>query len=331
MQRVIGILLGVALLAACAGTATRLPEIGLPDLQAEAQTQEARALKAQDAYAERLLNVGHPVLLANADLCPKTRLDLGIMIHSRDSYPKEMRAAASRELAADEAPSVYKVVPDGPADRAGLQVGDRILLDDKPATAKALRQWLTDQIEEELSLRVARKGRVENLQLTPDQVCASRLRLRSSAVINAYADGRRITVTTGLMDFVRDDNELALIIGHELAHNTMGHIRKVVGNYILSGFATRYTRPFESEADYVGLYYMVRAGYDPSGVEDFWRRLAEVDPRSVNRAKTHPTFPDRYLRLAATRAEIEAKQAMGEPLIPNFKTGTEIQRDGPDA
>ena len=87
----------------------------------------------------------------------------------------------------------------------------------------------------------------------------------------------------------------------------------------LSGFATRYTRPFESEADYVGLYYMVRAGFNPDNVEAFWRRLAEVDPRSVNRAKTHPTFPDRYVRLAAAREEILSKQAAGEPLLPNFK------------
>ena len=44
-----------------------------------------------------------------------------------------------------------------------------------------------------------------------------------------------------------------------------------------------------------------------------------MDPRSVNRAKTHPTFPDRYVRLAAAREEILSKQAAGEPLLPNFK------------
>ena len=100
----------------------------------------------------------------------------------------------------------------------------------------------------------------------------------------------------------------------------MGHIRKIVGNIILTGGATRYTRPFESESDYVGLYYMVRAGFNPEGVEDVWRRLAITNPKSVARAKTHPTYPDRYLSIAATREEIKAKQAAGEPLIPNFKT-----------
>ena len=311
-----------ALVGACAGTATRLPDISGPDLRREAITQERRALAAQDAQGERLLRVARPVLLANAELCPKTRRDIGVMIHSEDSYPKEMRIAASRELDAGERPSVFKTAPGGPAEKAGLQPGDHILVGGEAVDAGELREYLEDT-DGPLTLSVERQAHVLELSVTPDTVCASRLRLRPSSAINAYADGRHITFTTGMLDFVDNDNELALIVGHELAHNTMGHIRKAVTNFILSGGATRYTRPFESEADYVGLYYMVRAGYDPAGVEDFWRRLAEVDPRSVNRAKTHPTFPDRYLRIAAARAEIEAKRAAGEPLVPNYKTDDE--------
>ena len=98
----------------------------------------------------------------------------------------------------------------------------------------------------------------------------------------------------------------------------MGHIRKIISNLVLTGFNTKYTRPFESEADYVGMYYLNRAGYSDDNVEDFWRRLSTINPKSITHAKTHPTLPDRYLRIAATREEIRQKKASGEDLIPNF-------------
>lgn len=321
------LILLMIIMTGCAGTATRLPEISEPALRAESLLQENRALLTQAAHIERLINIGRPILLANAELCPKTRRDLGLRLHQVEDYPKELRLAAQRELGAEDAPSVAYVVPGGPADQAGLIIGDKILIDGQPVSASNSR--LRDLIDDEtVTLNIQRGETALSMPITPDTVCRSRLRLQTSASINAVANGRSITVTTGMMEFAQSDDELAMIIGHELAHNTMGHIRKVIGNFILSGFSTRYTRPFESEADYVGLYYMVRAGYNPNEVESLWRRLADVDPRSVNRAKTHPTFPDRYVRIAATRDEIRAKQEAGEPLIPNFKRDDDGVADG---
>lgn len=241
---------------------------------------------------------------------------MGVVIHTEENYPQELRIAARRELGATDIPSVFLVAPDSPASRAGIETGDIFLIGGQPIEPSRLREALK---AETVALTIRRDAREMTLTVEPETICRSRLRLRASTAINAFANGRNITVTTGMMDFTDSDDELALILGHELAHNTMGHIRKVVGNFILSGFATRYTRPFELESDYVGLYYMVRAGFDPDDVEVFWRRLADVDPRSVNRAKTHPTLPDRYLRIAAAREEILAKQTAGEQLVPNYK------------
>ncbi len=162
------------------------------------------------------------------------------------------------------------------AARAGLEQGDFILINGKPAgTSDGLRNPLqVDQVE----LTIRRDAQELTFTAQPEMVYRSRLLL--SAVINA--NGRNITVTTGMMEFTKSDDELAMIIDHELAHNMMGHICKVGGNLILSGF-------------------------DPDGVEAFWRRLADIDPRSVNHAKTRPTFPDRYLPIATARDEIRAK------------------------
>ncbi|GHA87944.1 hypothetical protein GCM10009069_08620 [Algimonas arctica] len=309
-------LLTSSLLVGCASTATRLPNISERALRAESIVQENTALATQTDYSARLLRVGRQILHANAGLCPKTRRDIGVVIHTEENYPRELRIAARRELGATDTPSVFLVAPNSPAARAGIKSGDVFLIDGNPVGPDSLQEALEAPT---VPLTIQRAAREMTLSVTPNTICRSRLRLRPSSAINAFANGRNITVTTGMMDFTESDDELALILGHELAHNTMGHIRKVVGNLILSGFATRYTRPFELESDYVGLYYMVRAGFNPDDVEAFWRRLADVDPRSVNRAKTHPTFPARYLRIAAAREEVLAKQAAGEPLVPNYK------------
>lgn len=330
----ISLLSGGLLLAACASVATRLPEVSLPDLEAEQHHQEKLAFDEISRLQERLLKVAYPILSANTEICPKTRRDIGVRTHSLKSYSKALRDGAARERGAKDKPHVLFVLPGSSAERAGIKAGDQLLdLMGNPigANSKALRALIEPEKgglkpTQSRALYVQRGEDRINASLTPIEICDYKIKLSMRSTINAYATGREITITSGMMNFTKNDEELALIIGHELAHNTMGHIRKIVGNTILSGFATRYTRPFESESDYVGLYYLARAGYDMTEVEDVWRRMALIGPRSVARAKTHPTYPDRFLRLAAARREIAAKQAAGLPLIPNFKQGGQPQK-----
>jgi len=311
------------LLCGCASIATDLPDVSMPQITEERVVQEALAFDDMARLQKRLLRVATPILKANTELCPKIRRDIGVRTHSLKTYPKAMRPAAARELGAKDMPTIIMVAKGSPAQKAGLQIGDEIL-NEKDKAVSIYDDGFQDILAQtDAKIRIRRDGTIQEMAITAESLCGYKLRLSQTSVINAYANGRTITVTSGMMNFAEDDDELALIIGHELAHNTMGHIRKTIGNYIITLGSTRYTRPFESEADYVGMYYMVRAGYDPEGVEDFWRRLALTNPKSVARANTHPTYPNRYLRLAATRDEIKAKQAAGEALFPNFKTGAD--------
>ena len=304
-------------LSSCAGLSTQLPEISMPSLNAEKKAQEKLLFAEWDAMAERLLRVGRPILLANVELCPKVTRDIGVMTHNQELYGARLKAGSERELGAVVDSSIFHIAIDSPAQRAGLRRGD-ILRNEKGFALSAQR--IQKALLETETLSIERNGELRSFSSETESVCDYELQLKQSAAVNAYADGRRIIVTTGMMDFIESDEELAIIVGHELAHNTMGHIRKIVSNLILSGLATRYTRPFESEADYVGMYFAKRAGYDIEDVEKFWRRLAVRHPKNVNRAKTHPIFPDRYLRLEATRKEIERKVESNQPLFPNFKT-----------
>ena len=236
------------------------------------------------------------------------------------SYPKRLRPAAKREAGAADKPTIHYVRPGSPGDDAGLIQGD-IVLNPEGDPLSSPSAKLLKALEQDSALSVQRGENIEPLTLMPETRCAYSVKLKMTTAINAYATGKSIIVTAGMMEFARSDDELAMIIGHELAHNELGHIRKIISNLALSGFATRYTRPFESEADYVGLYYAARAGFDIDGVENLWRRLAKRSAVPIVRAKTHPTYPDRFVRLRAARSEIRAKETDGQALIPNMKDG----------
>lgn len=308
------------LLGSCATVDARLPDISLDDLATEQEFQEQRAFSEMATLRDRLMRVSYPILSQNADICSKTRKDVGALTHTLKSYSKKLREGAAREISAKDYPTLMYVRPGSPANKAGLEVGDTIL-DENGHEVSLPSKGLINALESVGAMTYVRGGETQHVDINPDIICAYDMKLKMTPTINAYATGKSIIVTSGMINFVESDEELALIIGHELAHNELSHVRKIISNLVLSGFATRYTRPFESEADYVGMYYMVRAGYNIDGVENIWRRLGTLSPRGIAHAKTHPQYPNRYLRLSATRKEIEAKIGGGAPLTPNMKDG----------
>ena len=82
-------------------------------------------------------------------------------------------------------------------------------------------------------------------------------------MLNAYADGSAITFSPVLCEALPGDEQLAIIVGHEIAHNLLGHYKK--------GLAGR--KDQEREADYYGLYLAAYAGYDISSAPELFRAL----------------------------------------------------------
>ena len=163
--------------------------------------------------------------------------------------------------------------------------------------------------------------------------------------INAFTDGSNIFITTGMLKFATDE-ELALVIAHELAHCFETHVDKKRANSVLGQLvgtffdvmvgrtfgdqtdeysragaqigAGAFSQPFELEADYVGLYLLARAGYPTKDAAAFWRKMAARAPLASNTfTGTHPPSAERYLLLEKTHKEIEEKRAKGQPLLPN--------------
>jgi predicted Zn-dependent protease len=164
--------------------------------------------------------------------------------------------------------------------------------------------------------------------------------------INAGATFGRVIVSEGMMRFVRSDDELAMILGHELAHLTEGHVARGAVNNTLLGlgsiivgsiypgigqaagqvgqlFLNRFNQGQEREADLVGLRYAYNAGYDPRAAARVMQRMAEEVPQTatVGFFSSHPSSAERALALQRA-----ADQLAAERRAPRFETDTPGRR-----
>ncbi len=153
--------------------------------------------------------------------------------------------------------------------------------------------------------------------------------------INAGATFGQVAVTSGMLDFIESDDEMAVVLGHELAHITEGHVMKgAIGSLALNVlaivletqapgagqaaggigqlFLNHYTQTQEREADEVGLRYAYQAGYDPRAAVDVQERLAVQAPQSMS-AGYFDTHPSSVERAVAAREEARELLAQGEP------------------
>jgi predicted Zn-dependent protease len=77
------------------------------------------------------------------------------------------------------------------------------------------------------------------------------------------------------------------------------------------GVALPHSRKQESEADYIGLLYMARAGYDPEAAVGFWQRFAEFNQQSGGATpwflRTHPLDETRIQQLKEWMPEAKAE------------------------
>ncbi len=148
---------------------------------------------------------------------------------------------------------------------------------------------------------------------------------------NAFAiPGGYIFVTTGLLVLAENQQELAAVLSHEISHVTHRHVAQMIERSkrlniasvaamlaaILAGrggagsqagaamamataeaLALKYTREMESDADQTSLQYLLKAGYDPSGMIAFLNRIYKVSltlaPNIPPYLVTHPDIESR--------------------------------------
>lgn len=331
-------------LAACAPR-TNVPQVNSDQVDEEGKAQRMLAFRDHVEKLERLYRVAWRIRESNAELCgDKVAHGVGITFLELDDYDKEKREIVREVLGVAWRPTVFLVPPGSPGHRAGIRRGDVVLLvgNTHVGNKKEAYAALKASIEKggDIPMVVERAGERLTFVFKAVPVCDYPIFMDRSPVINAYADGQRIQVNLGMMRFVSSDDELAGVLGHELAHNTCQHRRDKSMNValgrllvdlpvaVLTGvrinagaqLANSVGSPlFEEEADYVGLYHSSRAGYDMAAVANFWRRMAVDTPAMIDVTTSHPSSNKRFVILEATAQEIERKRALGLPLRPDKK------------
>jgi predicted Zn-dependent protease len=202
----------------------------------------------------------------------------------------------------------------------------------KQLSAEVERQakFINDPVVTEYVNRVG-----QNLVRNSDAQVPFTIKVIDSDVVNAFAlPGGFFYVNSGLILHADEESELAGVMAHEIAHVCARHGTKQATKgeiaqlamipamifipYTLAGYAIyqgmqfaipmaflQFTRTDEAEADYLGLQYMYKAGYDPNAFVAFFEKVASDEkkqPGTIPKIfSTHPPTPE---RIKASQKEI---------------------------
>ena len=137
--------------------------------------------------------------------------------------------------------------------------------------------------------------------------------------------GGKIVVYTGILPYTKDENGLAVVLGHEVAHAIARHGNERLSQQLLYqlgatslavaikdkpdetkksfmiafaiagqvGILLPYSRLHEKEADKLGLIFMAKAGYNPKHAVEFWEEMSKIKSNTPVFLRTHPTSKKR--------------------------------------
>jgi len=172
----------------------------------------------------------------------------------------------------------------------------------------------------------------QNLVRNSDAKVPFTIKVVDADEINAMAlPGGFLYVNSGLILAADDEAELAGVMAHEIAHVALRHATRAqtradiaqiitipinvavplpgnVPGLVLPVAFLKFSRNFETEADYFGLQYMYKAGYDPNAMVSFFEKIQAREkkkPGTLSKAfSTHPQTPDRIKKSQKEMATI---------------------------
>src|ERR1039458_9675467 len=184
----------------------------------------------------------------------------------------------------------------------------------------------------------------QNLVRNSDAKVPFTIKVIDSDEINAFAlPGGFFYVNSGLILAADEEAELAGVMAHEIAHVAARHAMQQMTRAQYARMATiplifvgswgvyeaasmainlalpltfmKFSRDFESEADFLGVQYMYKTGYDPQAFITFFEKIEaknKKQPGTLARAfSSHPPTPDRITKTQAEIRRIDRKSVLG--------------------
>lgn len=346
------LLLALLLLLTACATQTHKPKepAEISEAHKEAWAEEIRKWRRD---SDKLESVSFRVLTKGIDYCKK--LDhiapyLGVQFWSNQQLQPEWHEVARSKFNLGSEPQISFVVPSSPANSAGLQAYDKIIevngmvAQTVPDTVKIINEAAASG--NPVSFTIRRADERQTISVTPVIACKSKVLMANENSINTASDGELIKVSRGLLQFAGSDEEIAVIVSHQLAHNARKHQRTnkitgalggivggvvggaadvalglVTGGMFVTGTFTQLGWEAGNsmagstsvsqlqQADQDSLHLMNMAGYEMENVPVFWRRVQEFnDPKIINGLRnSHPFLQERTLTMETTQKEIRER------------------------
>lgn len=347
--RIFSFFTGLCLAASLCGCATVSgPAVSEKEITQAREELRVKALDYRFKQLERVCNIGYKLALRlGPNPQGKTYPYFGFVCGTIDKY-------AQRLFGLDRVRGIVivAVVDGSPAQKYGIKKGDVIRAVDGKTVADNLSGLLNYlsavPVNRALKLELVRESRNFTLEVMP---AASPIYVNFYMVdlpeVNAAATADNyIIYTYGMVKFAQSDDEIAVVLGHELAHLFRGHVAKMQGAQFLSTifavvlgtvaesqspgsgsavmrgaqdltsiFSTKYSRDLENEADYFGILYVYNSGYDVQAGMRVWERFAIELPQSMvaNFLATHPSSPERMLRIQKIIQELKGGKIGQQP------------------
>lgn len=291
--------------------------------------------EGRSAILERLrqddLRVGslaYRVVVANADRCAKQMPATGLVLHSIDQYHGAWRLAARQLFGEINGVSVEGLVPQSPAELAGVRPGDELIAINgrqlgMAETASASSTARRDQAEamlmaqppgDPLRILLVRAGQAREIVLRTLPACRSRFEVVAGSARFARSDGQVIQLGQELVRTLSEE-DMAFVISHELAHTILDHrtqlaaLERQGSDKSAARKRNVLAREFEDQADRLAVHLLAQAGFDPGAAPRFMRKRGARSNRVSTEHEIHRPARERAELMEAEIARLTSNPA----------------------